>query len=159
MRGVLSLGSNLGDRQRTIHAAVDDIGQVDGVHLVAISRLFETPALKLTGIDQAAPAYINCVVLINTSLEPEPLLSELNRIEAAHGRVREEVWGDRTLDIDIISVDDLQQQSSTVTLPHPRAAERSFVLVPWFDVDPNAVLPGVGPIAALHGAHTVLRAV
>jgi 2-amino-4-hydroxy-6-hydroxymethyldihydropteridine diphosphokinase len=149
VRVVLSLGSNLGDREKTIRDAVADIREIPGVELVAASSLVETPALKPHGVDVTAPAYLNAVAIVTSVLEPEALLVELNRIEAEHDRVREEVWGDRTLDIDIVSVDDIRYESATLTLPHPRAAEREFVLVPWLEIDPEAALPGIGRISEL----------
>jgi 2-amino-4-hydroxy-6-hydroxymethyldihydropteridine diphosphokinase len=149
VRAVLSLGSNLGDREQTLRDAVDDIQKLPTVALVAASSLVETPALKLHGVDHEAPAYLNAVIVIDTQLAPEALLAEMNRIEFAHHRTREERWGDRTLDLDIVSIDELQQQSATLILPHPRAAERDFVLVPWLEADPDAVLPGIGRVDSL----------
>jgi 2-amino-4-hydroxy-6-hydroxymethyldihydropteridine diphosphokinase len=156
MRAVLALGSNLGDREATMRDAVVDIQNLPGVTLVAASALVETPAVKLNGVDHEAPAYLNAVVIIETDFEPEQLLVELGRIELAHHRTREERWGDRTLDLDIVSIDDLQQQSATLTLPHPRAAGRDFVLVPWLDADPDAAIPGVGRVDSLPAGAVVL---
>jgi 2-amino-4-hydroxy-6-hydroxymethyldihydropteridine diphosphokinase len=149
MKAVLSLGSNLGDREQMIRDAVAEIRRLPEVELVAASSLVETPAVKPHGVDHDAPAYLNAVVIITTELAPEALLAELNRIELEHHRVREERWGDRTLDIDIVTIDDLRQESATLTLPHPRAAERDFVLVPWLEIEPDAVLPGIGRVDAL----------
>jgi 2-amino-4-hydroxy-6-hydroxymethyldihydropteridine diphosphokinase len=149
VRAVLSLGSNLGDRAQTLRDAVDDILALPSVALVAASALVETPAVKLHGVDHEAPAYLNAVIIVESQLDPEALLAELNRIELAHHRTREERWGDRTLDIDIVSIDELQQRSATLILPHPRAAERDFVLVPWLQADPDAVLPGAGRVDSL----------
>lgn len=146
---VLALGSNLGDRVATLAAAVDDIGAVDGVHVIARSSLVETDAIKLGGVDVTAPQYLNGVVLVNTTLSPRGLLDAANAIEAAHGRVRDERWGDRTLDIDIIDFDGRVYADERLTLPHPRAAERAFVLAPWLEVDPDAQVPGAGRVAEL----------
>jgi 2-amino-4-hydroxy-6-hydroxymethyldihydropteridine diphosphokinase len=158
VRVVLSLGSNLGDREQTIRDAVADISRLPDVGLVAASSLVETPAVKPHGVDHEAPAYLNAAVIVMTGLAPEALLAELNRIELEHHRVREERWGDRTLDIDIITIDDLRQETATLTLPHPRAAERNFVLVPWLEIEPDAVLPGIGRVdALLPGASDVRR--
>jgi 2-amino-4-hydroxy-6-hydroxymethyldihydropteridine diphosphokinase len=158
VRAVLSLGSNLGDREQTIRDAVADISRLPDVDLVAASSLVETPAVKPHGVDHEAPAYLNAAVIVTTDLAPEALLAELNRIELEHHRVREERWGDRTLDIDIITIDDLRQETATLTLPHPRAAERNFVLVPWLEIEPDAVLPGIGRVdALLPGASDVRR--
>ena len=148
-RAVIALGSNLGDREATIRAAVRDIDAVQGVRVVAASSLVESGALKPTGVDTAAPAYLNAVILVETDLTPERLLEEINLIEHDHGRVRDVVWGDRTLDLDLITVDDVQLDSERLTLPHPRAWQRAFVLAPWLQVDPDAVIPDRGRVADL----------
>jgi 2-amino-4-hydroxy-6-hydroxymethyldihydropteridine diphosphokinase len=154
---VLSLGSNLGSREQTIRDAVAEIAALDSVELRSASGLVETPALKPHGVDLDAPSYLNAVVIVETELAPDDLLARLNAIEAEHGRVRDERWGDRTLDIDIVSFGDREQSSDTLTLPHPRSTERAFVIVPWLEVDPEALLPGVGRVAALSAAHEVVR--
>jgi 2-amino-4-hydroxy-6-hydroxymethyldihydropteridine diphosphokinase len=151
-RAVLSLGSNLGDREQNLRDAVADIAALDGVELTKASGVFETAALKPAGVDETAPSYLNAVVAITTTLVPAELLASLAAIETRHGRVREVRWGDRTLDIDIVSFGELQQQDADLTLPHPRAAERGFVLVPWLDIDPEATLPGIGRIDELPAA-------
>jgi 2-amino-4-hydroxy-6-hydroxymethyldihydropteridine diphosphokinase len=133
---VLALGSNLGDREAILRAAVRDIAAVAGVEVTAASGFVETPALKPEGISSDAPTYLNAVITVHTMLAPEELLHAVNAIEAHHGRVREARWGDRTLDIEL-------------TVPHPRAATRAFVLVPWLQVDPDASIPGLGRIDAL----------
>jgi 2-amino-4-hydroxy-6-hydroxymethyldihydropteridine diphosphokinase len=153
-RVVLSLGSNLGDREATLRAAISDVLALGGVGPLAASGLVQTPALKLTGVDTEAPAYLNAILVVTCTLAPEALLDALNTIEAEHGRVREERWGDRTLDIDIVSVTDatgvvLQQDTPRLSLPHPRAGERAFVLAPWLQVEPDARLPGLGDVATL----------
>ncbi|MBH0109854.1 2-amino-4-hydroxy-6-hydroxymethyldihydropteridine diphosphokinase [Salinibacterium sp. NG22] len=144
---MLAIGSNLGDRETTLRDAVHAINRIDGVTVDAASSIVQTPALKLSGIDHSAPAYLNAVVLASSSLEPHALLAELQRVEAEHGRVRDERWGDRTLDIDIISFAHLQVDDELLTIPHPRAAERSFVLVPLLQLDPHAQLAGIGSAA------------
>ena len=149
---VLSLGSNLGDRETTIREAVADIARTPDVHVVAASGLIETPALKPDGVDEDAPAYLNAAVIVRTSLTPEALLDAVNAIEQYHGRVRIERWGDRTLDIDIVDIAGLQVSTDRLTLPHPGAAERAFVLAPWLDIDPDATLTGHGRVADLLAA-------
>ena len=151
-RAVLSLGSNLGDREQNLRDAVADIAALDRVQVTKTSGLFETPALKPAGVDDTAPAYLNAVIGITTTLAPAELLASLAAIETRHGRVREVRWGDRTLDIDIVSYGELQQQDPELTLPHPRAADRGFVLVPWLDIDRDATLPGIGRIDGLPAA-------
>jgi len=147
---ILSLGSNLGDREATIRAAVRDIAMV--AEITAVSSLVETAALKPTGVDAAAPAYLNAVVAVRTHREPLDLLRELLAIEAAHGRVRDIRWGDRTLDIDIVAFGEVISDAAELTIPHPRAAERAFVLAPWLELDPDAVLPGFGRVDTLLAA-------
>jgi 2-amino-4-hydroxy-6-hydroxymethyldihydropteridine diphosphokinase len=149
---ILSLGSNLGDRERNLRDAVADIAALAGVALLGTSGLVETAAMKPSGVDSSAPDYLNAITMVETTLSPTELLARLGEIEASHGRVREVRWGDRTLDIDVVTFGDLIQDDPTLTLPHPRAAERSFVLVPWLELDPQAVLPGVGRIDGLPAA-------
>ncbi|NQX36017.1 2-amino-4-hydroxy-6-hydroxymethyldihydropteridine diphosphokinase [Herbiconiux sp. VKM Ac-2851] len=146
---VLAFGSNLGDREATILAAVDDLRATPGIVVEKVSRLYETVAVKPQGIDVDAPGYLNAAATIRTSLHPEELLGEVNRIEHEHGRVRTERWGDRTLDVDIVTFASIVRDTPRLTLPHPRAAERDFVLVPWLEIDPNATLPGIGRADAL----------
>ena len=149
---VLSLGSNLGDREATIRDAIADISRIDGVTVLAASGLVESAAVKLDGVDESAPAYLNAVVTVRTALDPDALLTALNTIEQRHGRVRDERWGDRTLDIDIVDFGGMLIASDDLTAPHPRAGERAFVLGPWLQVSPDATLPGLGRIDALLAA-------
>ncbi|MBB5633317.1 2-amino-4-hydroxy-6-hydroxymethyldihydropteridine diphosphokinase [Cryobacterium mesophilum] len=159
---VIALGSNLPmdaegihhGRESLLRDAVRAIDALDGVRVTAASGIVETPALKLHGVDEDAPSYLNAVVLADTTLDPEDLLQQLHGIEASLGRVREEVWGDRTIDLDLIDVGGITRHNDTITLPHPRAWQRAFVLEPWSQVQPDAVLPGHGPIAALLAATT-----
>lgn len=146
---VLAFGSNLGDRVATIRAALSALSAHPGIRVEAVSPLYETAALTLEGISDRAPAYLNAVARIHTVLDPLALLAVVNRVEDDLGRVREKRWGDRTIDIDIIDYDGIVSDDPRVTLPHPRAHERGFVLVPWRDVDADAVLPGHGPVAEL----------
>lgn len=146
---VISLGANLGDRKATLLAAARALAEADGIELTAISPVIETPALRPGGIDHDAPAYLNAVALVTTTLTPTALLEVLAGIEHAHGRVRAERWGDRTLDLDIVDFAGLVSTSDRLTLPHPRAFQRDFVLTPWLAVDPDAVLPGHGRVADL----------
>ncbi len=146
---ILSLGSNLGDREATIRAALEDIAAADGIRLLEVSSLIETPALKPDGVDESAPAYLNAAASVSTTLSPVQLLATLNAIEAKHGRVRGERWGDRTLDIDIVAIDGLELATDELTVPHPRAHERTFVLAPWLELDADAELPGKGRVADL----------
>ena len=146
---ILAIGSNLGDREQALRAAVREIAALDRVVMVAASGIVETAAVKPDGVDLAAPAYLNAAVAVRTSLAPLELLAAVNAIEAELGRVRGVRWGDRIIDIDIISFADLELDSPTLTIPHPRAAERSFVLTPWLQLDEDAVIPGRGRVADL----------
>ena len=146
---VLALGSNLGDRAATIRAAIDALGANPGILVQAVSPLYETPAQQPDGGSADAPAYLNAVARIHTLLDPLGLLAAVNGVEADLGRVRAERWGDRTIDIDIVDYDGRVSDDPRVILPHPRAHERAFVLVPWLDLDAEAVLRGHGAVAAL----------
>ncbi|HEY8912773.1 2-amino-4-hydroxy-6-hydroxymethyldihydropteridine diphosphokinase [Lacisediminihabitans sp.] len=149
---VIALGSNLGDREANLRDAVRDIDSLDGVIVTVASGIVESHAVKPEGVDESSPNYLNAVVLVQSALHPDDLLDALNRIEAEHGRVREERWGDRTLDLDIVSFDGLRRDDERLTLPHPRAWQRPFVLVPWLQADPDAELPGRGRVDALDAA-------
>lgn len=146
---VLSLGSNLGDREAQLRQAVAEIAQVDGVVVTGVSSIYESAALKPSGVDADAPAYLNAVLEVTTDLEPHVLLDALARIERHHGRERIEPWGDRTLDIDIVDISGLYMDSADLQLPHPQAANRAFVLVPWLELDANATITGHGRVDAL----------
>ena len=148
-RAVIAFGANLGDREATIASATRTLAESPGVELVAVSPVYETAAVTDSGVDPEAPGYLNGVLVVETALAPLDLLDLLQAIETAHGRVRTTHWGDRTLDLDLIDVDGMQVVTERLTLPHPRAWERAFVLQPWLDVDPDAVLAGRGPVAVL----------
>jgi 2-amino-4-hydroxy-6-hydroxymethyldihydropteridine diphosphokinase len=140
---VLSIGSNLGDRLGTLQGCVHAIAGLPDTDVLACSPVYETAPVG----GPAQPDYLNAVLLIGTGLSPRDLLAATARIEAGFGRERKERFGPRTLDIDIISYDEEISDEDVLTLPHPRAHERAFVLAPWHDLDPGAVLPGRGPIA------------
>lgn len=148
-RAILALGGNLGDRKATIKAAIKDIKALEGVEVIAKSPLYESFAATENGPDKAAPRYLNGVIEVETTLKPGALLTAVRKIETAHGRVRLERWGSRTLDIDIITYGSLIKAGKRLTLPHPRAYQRAFVVVPWAAMDPNAKLLGHGSVAAL----------
>jgi len=148
-RAVIALGSNLGDRGEHITSAAAELGAVEGIKLVKLSKIVESFAVTPTGIDQSKPKYLNAVALVDTTLKPKELLKALQSVESEHGRVRIEKWGSRTLDLDIITYGAQIKSGKELTLPHPRAYQRAFVLVPWAQVDPDAVLPGHGLVAEL----------
>jgi 2-amino-4-hydroxy-6-hydroxymethyldihydropteridine diphosphokinase len=146
---VIALGANLGERGATLDAAAAALSALPFTSLVKASRAHETIAVTSEGEDADAPRYLNAVVIVRTRLAPSLLLSALHEIEARHGRERHERWGDRTLDLDLIAYGGVQSNDPRLTLPHPRAAQRAFVLAPWLEVDPDAQLPGRGDVAAL----------
>jgi 2-amino-4-hydroxy-6-hydroxymethyldihydropteridine diphosphokinase len=137
-RAVLALGANLGDRRATLQSAVEALAVAPGVRVVAVSALVETDPVG--GPEQ--PDYLNAVVLVDTTLTPHELLATAHRIELDHGRERRVRWGARTLDIDVVDHAGRVLADDVLELPHPRAALRGFVLVPWLSVDPKAALPG-----------------
>lgn len=139
---VIALGANQGDRQATLAGAVRALAEADGIEVTAVSSFHETVAVRVDGPDPDAPRYLNAVALIRTTLTPDALLDLLHVIESDNGRVRAERWGDRTLDLDIVDFAGVRSGREALTLPHPRAAERGFVLRPWLEVDPDAVLNG-----------------
>jgi len=146
MRAVLSLGSNLGNSAEILSSASEALNEVSEV--IALSSFYQTRPIG--GPPQ--PDFLNAVVIIETNLEPEELLLVAQAIENAHGRERNErtvKWGPRFLDIDLIKCDEMHIDSPELTIPHPRAHERGFVLQPWIEIDPTATLPGFGPISHL----------
>jgi 2-amino-4-hydroxy-6-hydroxymethyldihydropteridine diphosphokinase len=149
---VLALGSNLGDSAAILRDAARELAEVPGLQLTGVSPLYESAAVKADGVDHDAPRYQNGILTAAYTGTPHELLAAANGIEARHGRVREGRWGDRTLDIDIIAFGELEFDDAALTIPHPRAAERDFVLVPWLQLDPEAVLPGRGRVDQLLAA-------
>ena len=135
-RAVLALGSNLGESESTIERAVVDLREA-GVRILRVSPLYRTAP-----VDGPAgqPDYVNAVIEVSTSLRPYELLKLCNAVEAAHHRERLVRWGPRTLDIDVIDYEGVVSDDPVLTLPHPRAHERSFVLTPWARMDPEAHL-------------------
>jgi len=140
MKVVIALGSNLGDRKATFDGAVDALKQI--ITVTKVSRYIETDPVG--GPEQ--PDYLNAVLIGESDLEPTDLLLKMQAIELAAGRERLERWGARTLDLDLIAAGDLVMDTELLTLPHPRAHERRFVLDPWLEVDPQAILPGFGEV-------------
>lgn len=131
-RAFVALGSNLGDRLDHLLAAVDGLPDV-----VAVSPVYETDPVG--GPDQGP--YLNCVVELETELTPRELLAACQAVEHAAGRVRDERWGPRTLDADVLLVGDVVVDEAALTVPHPRMWERRFVLAPLADLAPELVPP------------------
>ena len=150
---VVALGANLGDRAATISEALRDLARLPLTTEVRAAEPIESVALTPEGPDASAPAYLNTVALLTTRLAPSVLLGYLHAIEARHGRAARTAdqprWQDRTLDLDLIAYGDVQSTDPALLVPHPRAAERDFVLEPWLTVDRDAVLPGAGRVDEL----------
>ena len=147
-RAVLALGSNLGDRFATLQEAVTAMLDAPGIEAVAASPVYETAPVG--GPEQ--PDFLNAVLVVDTTLPAGLLLSRAKATEDAFDRTREVVWGPRTLDIDVIAVGDETRDEAELVLPHPRAHERPFVLMPWHDIDPDAEIHGKGRVADLLAA-------
>ena len=147
-RAVLALGANLGDRVATIDAAVRAIDAIDGIRLIDRSSAWESPSWHPAG-EGLSPDYVNIVAIVGTTMQPLDLLDALQAVEDALGRERAERWASRAIDIDIVTIGDLEVAEDRLVLPHPRVHERQFVLQPWLEVEPHASLPGHGSIAEL----------
>ena len=147
MRVVIALGANLGDPRKQISLAIDAMREV--LKVIKVSSLHETAPFKVS--DQQ-PNYINAVLIGETELQPKELIKELLKIESTLGRQRTIPKAARTIDIDIIDYEGFFLESEELTLPHPRAHERKFVLKPWAEIDPDAELLGYGLIKELLAA-------
>ena len=145
---VFSLGSNLGDSLETLQGAVNTLAVTPGLELTGVSSVYRTAPVGGPAQDD----FLNLVVTGFATLTTAILLERAQAIEQAFGRTRAQHWGPRTLDIDLIAVGDRRVERTDLTLPHPRAHERAFVLVPWLEVDPDAELPGHGRVADLVAA-------
>jgi 2-amino-4-hydroxy-6-hydroxymethyldihydropteridine diphosphokinase len=156
MRAVLALGSNLGDRYEHLRGAVRGLGGA----LLAVSGVYETPPWG----DPDQPAYLNAVALVADDVAPGAWLTRARHLEQAAGRTRDPArpFGPRTLDVDVVLVSDddgtpVTSEEASLTLPHPRAHLRAFVLRPWLDIQPYAHLPGHGWVYDLVRAEPVVR--
>jgi 2-amino-4-hydroxy-6-hydroxymethyldihydropteridine diphosphokinase len=154
-RAVLALGGNLGHRLENLQSAVDAFEDTPALEVVSVSPVYETepfggPPGAADAMDLShQPKFLNAVAVVATDLTPLTLLDRALAIEQALHRRREEPWAARTIDVDIIAYDSLVTHNSRLTVPHPRAHLRAFVLVPWNDLEPAAVLPGWGPVSSL----------
>jgi 2-amino-4-hydroxy-6-hydroxymethyldihydropteridine diphosphokinase len=145
----IGLGSNLGDSRQHLLDAVDALARLPSTRVLARSRLYSTPPWGV--LEQ--PSFVNATVSIETPLGPHDLLDALLTIERAAGRVRDgERWGPRTLDLDLLHVPGVTLSDARLTLPHPRMAERAFVLLPLNDMAPGLYLPGLGTVGELLAA-------
>jgi len=133
----LGLGSNLGDRRKNIDSALELIDGTFRTSVKKVSSLYETEPVGYT--DQ--PDFLNAVALVETERKPEEFMSDLLEVEHEMGRIRNVRWGPRVIDIDILMFDDLEMDTPGLTLPHPRMAERAFVLAPLAEIAPKLLLP------------------
>ena len=147
-QAVLALGSNLGERRERLQSAVAALEDTPEVTIVAVSSVYETePVDALEGSGK----FLNAVVLIDTTLTVHTLLDRALAIEEAFGRERSVKGAPRTLDVDLLVVGQRVCDDEQLKLPHPRAHERGFVLVPWLEIDPEGEIPGRGFVADLIG--------
>lgn len=147
-QAVISIGSNLGDRLNRLQGAVSALEDTPEVQVVSVSSVYETQPV---GAPEGSGPFLNAVVLIDTTLTVHTLLDRAHAIEDAFGRERSEPGAPRTLDVDLVVVGDRVADDDTLTLPHPRAHERAFVLLPWLEIDPEGEIPGQGFVADLVG--------
>lgn len=144
----VALGSNLGDPRQQVLDAFDALAGMPHSRLLARSRLYRTPPWGV--LDQ--PWFVNAAAQLDTALEPPALLDALQAIERRAGRVRGVRYGPRTLDLDLLHMDGVRRAGARLTLPHPRIAERAFVLLPLAELAPDLELPGQGRVAELLAA-------
>lgn len=145
-RAVISLGSNLGDRMFALQGAVDALSDTPEVWLTGVSPVYETAPVDAP---DGSESFLNAVVTLDTTLSARTLLERAHAVEAAYGRERGEANAPRTLDVDLIVVGDRHADDENLRLPHPRAAERAFVLAPWNDLESDAAISGYGAVADL----------
>jgi 2-amino-4-hydroxy-6-hydroxymethyldihydropteridine diphosphokinase len=146
-RVVVALGSNLGERLTALQGALDAMADTPEVWLTSVSAVYETAPVDSP---EDAKPYLNVIVLLDTTLPAHRLMERALAVESAFGRERSDVRNaPRTLDVDLIQVGDRRSDDDMLTLPHPRAHERGFVLKPWHDLEPDAVLLDHGPVAQL----------
>lgn len=144
MKAVIALGANLGDPRKQVSLAIDLIRDV--LKVSAVSSLYETAPFE---VPDNQPNYINAVLIGDSELKPVDLMNQLLEVENTLGRLRTFQNAARVIDIDIIEYGGLFMESEKLTLPHPRAHERRFVLEPWLEIDPGGFLPGRGSIREL----------
>ena len=147
-RVVLAIGGNLGDVPVTLMHTVEALSYMEGFQIDDVSPIMRTKPVLAPG-QAPQPDYWNAVVVGSAIATPDELFAQTSRIERELGRERHERWGARTVDIDIIQIEGLASSDPVLTLPHPRAKERAFVLAPWLLCEPDAVLEGVGRVSDL----------
>ena len=144
MKVVIALGANLGEPRAQVARAIEEIKKL--LNVITVSSLYETTPF---GVPDSQPNYINAVIIGETDQKPMDLMKALLEVENSLGRTRSFQNAARLIDIDIIDLGGLFMESESLTLPHPRAHERRFVLEPWLEIDPSAHLPGRGPVSEL----------
>ena len=149
MRAFVGLGSNLGEREATLWKALEGLGATQGIEVLAVSSFRETDPVGV--VDQ--PRFVNAAAALETSLSPRELLERLLDVERSLGRDRavEERWGPRTLDLDLLLYGGESIDEPGLEVPHPRLAERAFVLEPLLELDPDLRLPDGRPLRDLYG--------
>ena len=147
-RAYVGLGANLGSREETLRRAVELLGEADGVEVLALSQFRETDPVGV--VDQ--PLFLNGAVEVDTTRTPRELLDLLLEIERSLGRVREERWGPRTVDLDLLVYGNEVVDEPGFRVPHPRLHERRFALEPLADLDPELEIPGRGALSTLLAA-------
>ena len=140
VRAFLGLGSNLGDRAANLQRAVDLLSARPGIRVLRSSRVYETDP-----VGPSQPDYLNAVLDVETTLTPRELLEACLAVESAMGRVRDERWGPRVIDVDVLTYDATTVDEPGLIVPHPRMGDRAFVLVPLADLDPSVPKPRPGP--------------
>jgi len=163
----IGLGSNLaGDLpspEMQVVSGLQDVNQLDDTIVTAHSSLYRSTPMTFDNSSEQ-PDYVNAVASILTGLDPDILLYQLHLIEQAHGRVRGSEWAPRTLDLDILLYGDLEQQSDTLTIPHPGLCAREFVVYPMLEIDPELVIPSHGKLSdiaasvSLNGLEKIVEA-
>lgn len=141
----LGLGSNLDDPPARLREALERVDGLKGVRLLRVSPLYRSPPWGPV----AQPHFVNAVAELEVVIDAETLLQALLGVEQAMGRTRHERWGPRRIDLDLLHMDGEQRCGERLQLPHPRLAERCFVLRPWLDLQPRLALPGLGLLADL----------
>jgi 2-amino-4-hydroxy-6-hydroxymethyldihydropteridine diphosphokinase len=148
-KAVIALGSNLGDRRKTLSLAIDQIRKFPKSTFTSVSSFHETVAVTQAGEDASRPSYLNAICLLETALSAHELLEHCSAVETGLGRLRWRRWQDRTIDLDIIAFGDQVIETNRLSVPHPRAHERLFVLLPWQEIDQGAEIVGRGKVSDL----------
>lgn len=148
-RAAFALGSNLGDRLDFLQGAVDALTDSPEIVPVAISPVYETEPV---GGPPGQPKFLNAVLVVDTTLSPRSMLERAMATEIAYGRTRDEPNSSRTLDVDVLAVGQYTAADDDLKVPHPRLANRAFVLMPWADADPDFEVPGLGRVVDLSSA-------